>query len=156
MSDDIPDAVEHPPWRPSDGPEPTVLVYPHRQRPTLQVRYRGAWLTGEVYGRQDWANGAVIYQINFLAEMGSSIIRAYRWPQPGLRLPAAVRPGSDDGPMTISMQNYALTWTEPDGTRRASAVAYDKTTAEQRKTELSKTVDDVEIVPVKPGELPEV
>ncbi|MFH9968540.1 hypothetical protein ACH4PR_45840 [Streptomyces mirabilis] len=26
-----------------------------------------------------------------------------------------------------------LTWTDPDGTRRASVVSYDKTSAEQRK-----------------------
>ncbi|MGW1616472.1 hypothetical protein ACWCQZ_44920 [Streptomyces sp. NPDC002285] len=41
---------------------------------------------------------------------------------------------------TITMQNYALTWTDPDGTPRASAVAYDKTTAEQRQAELENAM----------------
>jgi hypothetical protein len=54
------------------------------------------------------------------------------------------------------MQNYALTWTSPDGTPHASAVAYDKTSADERKTELEDAgCTDIEIVPVKPGELPE-
>ncbi len=58
--------------------------------------------------------------------------------------------------MTITMQNYALTWTDPDGVHRASAVAYDEASAGQRKDELETGgATDVEIVPAKPGELPE-
>lgn len=58
--------------------------------------------------------------------------------------------------MTITMQNYGLTWTDPDGVRRASAVAYDEASAGQRRDELETAkATDVEIVPVKPGELPE-
>ena len=58
--------------------------------------------------------------------------------------------------MTITMQSYGITWTDPDGTRRASAVAYDKASGERRKAELEKAgATDVEIVPVKPGQLPE-
>jgi hypothetical protein len=58
--------------------------------------------------------------------------------------------------MTITMQNYGLTWTDADGTRRASAVAYDKGSGEQRKADLEKGgATEVEIVAVKPGELPE-
>jgi hypothetical protein len=58
--------------------------------------------------------------------------------------------------MTISMQNYALTWTDTDGRPRASAVAYDKISAERRKAALEESgATDVEIVPVRPGELPD-
>lgn len=54
------------------------------------------------------------------------------------------------------MQNYGLTWTDPDGVHRASAVAYDEASAGQRRDELAAAkATDVEIVPVKPGELPE-
>jgi hypothetical protein len=54
------------------------------------------------------------------------------------------------------MQNYSLTWTDPDGRPRASAVAYDQPSAAERKTELQKAgCTNVEIVPVKPGQLPE-
>lgn len=54
------------------------------------------------------------------------------------------------------MQNYGLTWTSPDGAPRASAVAYDKTSADERKTELEDAgCTRIEIVPVKPGQLPQ-
>jgi hypothetical protein len=57
--------------------------------------------------------------------------------------------------MTITMQNYGLTWTDADGTPRASAVAYDERSAEQRRDELvAAKATDVEIVPVKPGNCP--
>lgn len=57
--------------------------------------------------------------------------------------------------MTITMQNYGLTWTDPHGTPRASAVAYDKTSADHRKGELEKAgATGIEILPIKPGELP--
>jgi hypothetical protein len=59
---------------------------------------------------------------------------------------------SEDDPM----QNYALTWTDPDGRPRASAVAYDKTSADERRGELEDAgCTDIEIVEVKPGELPQ-
>ncbi|SEE09746.1 hypothetical protein [Streptomyces sp. PAN_FS17] len=58
--------------------------------------------------------------------------------------------------MTITMQNFGFTWTDPDGTPRTSAVAYDKPTAEHRWTELDKAqATDIEIVPVRPGQLPD-
>lgn len=57
-------------------------------------------------------------------------------------------------PMT--MQNFAILWTDPDGTPRASAVAYDKTSAGHRKTELERGgCTEVEIVETAPGTLPE-
>jgi hypothetical protein len=58
--------------------------------------------------------------------------------------------------MTITMQSYALTWTDADGVPRASAVSYDRKSAEHRKSELEKArATDIEILPIKPGELPE-
>lgn len=57
--------------------------------------------------------------------------------------------------MTITMKSYGITWTDPDGTPRAAAVSYDQASADDRKAELEKAgATDVEIVPVKPGELP--
>jgi hypothetical protein len=58
--------------------------------------------------------------------------------------------------MTITMQNYGLTWTDPEGIPRASAVSYDQASAGHRKAELEKAgATDIEITPIKPGELPE-
>ena len=58
--------------------------------------------------------------------------------------------------MAITMTNYGLTWTDPDGTPRAASVSYDKASAEQRKQELEAAgCTQVEIVEIKPGELPE-
>jgi hypothetical protein len=54
------------------------------------------------------------------------------------------------------MKNYALTWTDTTGTPRASAVAYDEKSADKRRRELEDAgCTDIEIVEVKPGELPE-
>jgi hypothetical protein len=58
--------------------------------------------------------------------------------------------------MPITMKSFAFTWTDADGVPRASAVSYDQKSAEHRKGELEKAgATDIEIVPVKPGELPE-
>jgi hypothetical protein len=57
--------------------------------------------------------------------------------------------------MTITMQNYGLTWTDPDGIPRASAVAYDKPSTERQKETLEGGgCSSIEIVPVTPGQLP--
>ncbi|MEW2290558.1 hypothetical protein [Streptomyces sp. NPDC047841] len=57
--------------------------------------------------------------------------------------------------MTITMRSYSFTWTDPDGTPRASAVAYDEVSAGRRRDELEKAgAGDIERVEVKPGELP--
>lgn len=57
--------------------------------------------------------------------------------------------------MTINMQNYGLTWTDPDGTPRASGVSYDKPSAGQRKGELEAAgCTSVQVAETKPGELP--
>ncbi|CAM5514315.1 MULTISPECIES: hypothetical protein [Streptomyces] len=53
------------------------------------------------------------------------------------------------------MRSYGFTWTDPDGTARASAVAYDEVSASRRRDELEKAgASDIERVEVKPGELP--
>ncbi|GAA3506604.1 hypothetical protein GCM10019016_137190 [Streptomyces prasinosporus] len=46
---------------------------------------------------------------------------------------AAVSATSDDAGMTITMRGYGFTWTDPDGTPRASAVAYDAVSAGRRR-----------------------
>ncbi|MET7276507.1 hypothetical protein ABZS59_35925 [Streptomyces flaveolus] len=57
--------------------------------------------------------------------------------------------------MTITMQSYGFTWTDTDGTPRASAVAYDEISADRRRDELEKAgATDIERVDVKPGEPP--
>ncbi|MEU2147907.1 MULTISPECIES: hypothetical protein [Streptomyces] len=58
--------------------------------------------------------------------------------------------------MPITMQNYALTWTDSTGKARVSSVAYDKGSANSRKSELEASGNtDVAIVPIRPGELPQ-
>lgn len=58
--------------------------------------------------------------------------------------------------MPITMQSYALTWTDADGKRRASAVSYDQNSANSRKVELKAAgASDVTVVPIRPGELPQ-
>jgi len=54
------------------------------------------------------------------------------------------------------MNNYALTWTGPDGRPHASAIAYDEPSAARRRDELEAAgCTRVEIVTVAPGQLPE-
>ncbi|MEU9309671.1 hypothetical protein [Streptomyces sp. NPDC048256] len=58
--------------------------------------------------------------------------------------------------MAITMQNFGLTGTDTDGLPRGSAVAYDEPSAQQQKAALETAgCTGVEIVTVKPGELPE-
>lgn len=58
--------------------------------------------------------------------------------------------------MPITMQNYALTWTDKDGIRRASAVSYDEGSANNRKVELEAGgATAVTVAPIRPGELPQ-
>ena len=58
--------------------------------------------------------------------------------------------------MPITMPNYALTWTDKDGIRRASAVSCDEGSANSRKAELEADGNaDVKVVPIRPGELPQ-
>ncbi|MFF7142222.1 hypothetical protein ACFZB5_13370 [Streptomyces nodosus] len=58
--------------------------------------------------------------------------------------------------MPTTMQNYGLTWTDTDGTPRASTVAYDKPSAGHRRADLEAAgCTNVEIIPVQPGQLPQ-
>ncbi|MFJ5644015.1 hypothetical protein [Streptomyces sp. NPDC093223] len=58
--------------------------------------------------------------------------------------------------MAIKMINYGLTWTDTDGVPRASAVAYDKVSGEREAGKLRDAGStDVELVEVKPGQLPQ-
>ncbi|MEH0557396.1 hypothetical protein [Streptomyces sp. B21-101] len=58
--------------------------------------------------------------------------------------------------MAITMQNFGLTWTDTDSLPRGSAVAYDEPSAQRQKAALETAgCTGVEIVTVKPGELPE-
>lgn len=62
----------------------------------------------------------------------------------------------DDAGMTITMRNYGLTWTDPDGVARASAAAYDEPNGKRQKQILEDTgCTDVELAEVKPGKLPD-
>ncbi|MFJ4926803.1 hypothetical protein [Streptomyces sp. NPDC088736] len=55
--------------------------------------------------------------------------------------------------MAITMQNFGLTWTDPDGTARASVVSYDRASADDRKRELEEAgASGVEVVATRPGE----
>jgi hypothetical protein len=58
--------------------------------------------------------------------------------------------------MTIAMQNFGLTWTDPDGTPRASGVSYDRASADRRKGELEGGgCTGVQVIETRPGELPQ-
>ncbi|MFD8609577.1 hypothetical protein [Streptomyces sp. NPDC059631] len=58
--------------------------------------------------------------------------------------------------MSVTMKNFALLWTDPAGVPRASRVSYDDASAKRREEELlASGASRVEIVAVKPGELPE-
>ncbi|MGP3777172.1 hypothetical protein ACTWJ8_40690 (plasmid) [Streptomyces sp. SDT5-1] len=56
--------------------------------------------------------------------------------------------------MAITMENFALKWTDPDGKAHASACAYSAKSAERRKKELEAArCTNVQIIPVEPGEV---
>ncbi|MGW7087487.1 hypothetical protein ACWGH2_28875 [Streptomyces sp. NPDC054871] len=56
--------------------------------------------------------------------------------------------------MAITMKNYGLTWTDPDGTPRASVCSYDKGSAEDRKLKLKAGgCTKVRVEETKPGQL---
>ena len=64
--------------------------------------------------------------------------------------------GRNNVGLVTTMQNYGLTWADPTGTPRSSAVAYDEPSAQYRKAALeSEGCTSVEVVAVRPGELPE-
>ena len=56
--------------------------------------------------------------------------------------------------MAITMKNYGLTWTDPDGVPRVSVVSYDKSSADGRKERLEGSgCTKVRVVETKPGEV---
>lgn len=56
--------------------------------------------------------------------------------------------------MAITMDDYALTWTDGNGKHHAAVSHYDKKSAEDRKTELEAAgCTAVEVVPVKVGQV---
>ncbi|MER6079269.1 hypothetical protein [Streptomyces sp. NPDC001833] len=58
--------------------------------------------------------------------------------------------------MTTTMINFGLTWTDTEGVHRASAVSYDKVSGERQKQRLEEaSCTDVELVEVRPGQLPQ-
>jgi hypothetical protein len=83
----IPDAEPARPWRPEDGPKPTVWTWPTTDRPALRVMSAGKWRYAPVLARQDWPDGTVRYQVE-VDLLGDTTVRAltYQWPQPGLRV----------------------------------------------------------------------
>lgn len=88
------EAVEARPWRPADGPRPTVHVYPPAGRPALWVYASGAWRLGWVTARHDYADGTVVYQVEIALPREDGPYaseRLYRWPQAGL---AVADPGT--------------------------------------------------------------
>lgn len=67
---------------------------------------------------------------------------------------AVVSAASDNARMVIKMENYGIRWTSPTGKHHASAVSYDKRSAEGRKAELEAAgCTDIEVLPTKVGEL---
>ncbi|OIJ65338.1 hypothetical protein [Streptomyces mangrovisoli] len=59
--------------------------------------------------------------------------------------------------MKTAKRRYGLVWTDPDGAPQASAGGYDKRSATQRRRALKAAgCTGVEVVVVKPGEIPEL
>ncbi|MFE6185535.1 hypothetical protein ACFQ6U_14020 [Streptomyces sp. NPDC056465] len=82
----IPEAQPAAPWRPEDGPRPTVWVWPRGDRPALRVRSAGRWRYAKVVARQDWSDGTVRYQVEVDLDGSTNVtVLTYQWPQPGLR-----------------------------------------------------------------------
>lgn len=60
----------------------------------------------------------------------------------------------DDDRMTKTIENYGMRWTDVNGVNRASAVSYNKASADDCKARLEATgCTDVEIAATKVGEL---
>ncbi|AWI32629.1 hypothetical protein [Streptomyces tirandamycinicus] len=75
-----------PPWRPEDGPAPTVWLWPAGNRPGLFVLVNGRWRYAVVQARHDYPDGRVSYQVEVDVHGSTSITsRSYWWPQEGLK-----------------------------------------------------------------------
>ncbi|MGW3628021.1 hypothetical protein [Streptomyces sp. NPDC000880] len=97
----VPEPEEARPWRPEDGPEPTVTTWPYRDRPALEVWSHGKWRYAPVLARQDWSDGSVYYQVS-VDLRGDTLVseRMYRWRQPGLRVAHGSQSAPSRGPGT--------------------------------------------------------
>ncbi|WP_306971720.1 HNH endonuclease [Streptomyces canus] len=68
----------------------------------------------------------------------------------------ASSPAARMTPMAITMKNFSLLWTDPDGVHWASAVGYDEPSAARRQKELEDAgCREVEIIETEPGQLPD-
>jgi hypothetical protein len=92
------DAVPARPWRPEDGPEPTVDVWPYGREPLLQVRAGGRWRLATVRAAQRYPDGRTVYQVETDPDGGGTRVVLYEWPpaggaaRTGAGLTAAKRP----------------------------------------------------------------
>ncbi|WP_301128624.1 hypothetical protein [Streptomyces cacaoi] len=77
MSEEEPDAVEAPPWRPDLGPEPRMRRYD--TPPLLLVRIEGRWRRCVVEARSDWADGRVAYHVELTLPGVGTVYRTYWW-----------------------------------------------------------------------------
>ncbi|TGB03225.1 hypothetical protein [Streptomyces sp. MZ04] len=88
------------PWRPGDGPEPTVTTWPAGDRPALRVWSHGSWRYAPVLALQEWADGTIVYQVSVDLRGDTAVTTClYRWPQEGLRSAhvSTTRPSTDAG-----------------------------------------------------------
>ncbi|MEU7228869.1 hypothetical protein [Streptomyces chrestomyceticus] len=84
---EIEEPEQVPPWR--DGPRPRVLTWPAGDTPALyvSVRIRGQEqvLYAPVRARLEYPDGSAECHVDI--DLGDGTVhRAYRWPQPGLRI----------------------------------------------------------------------
>lgn len=101
--EEYPQAVEARPWRPEDGPAPTVHVYQMSDRPMMGIRVGGRWETAVVRARYDHADGRVAYQVEITVEHDgarTATIRSYWWDPTAMRpLPTTIDyPGALERP----------------------------------------------------------
>ncbi|MFB7270646.1 hypothetical protein [Streptomyces sp. NPDC056244] len=78
-----------PPWRPEDGPQPDMSVWPYSGRPALSVRIGARWIYAPVTARADYEDGRIAYHVTIVlpeplsgGQLGA-FHRAYWWPQAG-------------------------------------------------------------------------
>ncbi|MFD9791423.1 hypothetical protein ACFWXK_10780 [Streptomyces sp. NPDC059070] len=87
------------PWRPEDGPAPTVWRWPPADRPALLVRAHGHWRYAVVGARHDYPDGRRAYQVTVdLTGRAETVARTYWWPHPALRVAHTGRAQPMTGP----------------------------------------------------------
>jgi hypothetical protein len=95
VSSEIPVPQEEPPWR--EGPQPRVTSWVPGHRPALRVWTGRRWVYAEVQARHDYPppDGRVVYRVLMRVRADVHSVRAYRWPQPGLRVAHGPREPSE-------------------------------------------------------------